>query len=490
MKNKKHAEGSPGRTTAALCVVGFAIASLVLALAPARAASGTPSSASWRGSYHLPRSAQPVRLAIAFDGGRALVALPGGYSGVRSVPVQRRRDHVRFRLPGRPSSVAFDGKLTPRSISGTVVQGAVRGTFGLARSTAAPLPESAPGAYRFPSGRTIGIVDLGGLRLVDLASGDIHGLFRSSATRYRVGSTFGIADPVEGEVVFSTDGRTLRLSGERAVRVPFRQEEVRFRAGGATLAGTLTLPEGAAPHAAIAIVHGSGRASRAGSQIFAAWFAIHGIAVLAYDKRGVGQSGGAYPGGATETGIDRLARDAEAAVRFLAAQPDVDARRIGLWGASQAGWIIPLAASRAPVAFAVIGVGPTVTVGEESFYSDLTNDGEVGGLTASEAEAQLGETAPSGFDPIPSIRSLRIPVLWVYGAEDRSIPTHRSVAIIQRLRSETGADFTSIVFPRAGHSLLETPNGLNTEIGASRRFAPGLFDEMIGWLRSRVGPLP
>jgi len=384
----------------------------------------------------------------------------------------------------------FEGKLTGRSISGTVVQGALHGTFRLVRSPAAPLPESAPGVYRFPSGRTIGIVDLGGLRLVDLASGDIHGLFRRGTTRYRIGSTFGIATPAEGEIVFSRDGQTLTSSSERAVRVPLRQEEVRFPAGGATLAGTLTLPEGAAPHAAVAIVHGSGRTSRAGSQIFAAWFAIHGVAVLAYDKRGVGQSGGMFPGGATETGIDRLARDAEAAVRFLATQPEVDRRRIGLWGASQAGWIIPLAASRAPIAFAAIGVGPTVTVGEEGFYSDLTNDGEGGGLSASEAEARLDETSASGFDPIPVIRSLRIPVLWVYGAEDRSIPTRRSVAIIQRLRSETGADFTSIVFPRAGHSLLETPNGLNAEIDTARRFAPGLFDEMIGWLRSRVGPLP
>jgi len=213
--------------------------------------------------------------------------------------------------------------------------------------------------------------------------------------------------------------------------------------------------------------------------------------VLAYDKRGIGQSGGIFPGeAASNAAIERLARDAEAAVRFLAAQPELDPDHIGLWGASQAGWIIPLAASRSPAAFAVIGVGPTVTVGEEGFYSNLTNDGDGAGLTAAQAEARLGETTPSGFDPVPAIRSLRIPVLWLYGAEDRSIPPRRSATINERLRAETGADFTTIVFPRAGHSLLETPTGLNAEVAGARRFAPGLFTELIDWLRARLGALP
>ena len=99
----------------------------------------------------------------------------------------------------------------------------------------------------------------------------------------------------------------------------------------------------------------------------------HGLAVLAYDKRGVGQSGGTYPGESPHPfTIDTLARDAEAAVHFLATRPEIDHDRIGLAGHSQAGWIIPLAASREPaVRFAVVFSGPAVTADENDEYQNL-----------------------------------------------------------------------------------------------------------------------
>ena len=105
-------------------------------------------------------------------------------------------------------------------------------------------------------------------------------------------------------------------------RLPFRQLEVRFPSGGVTLSGTLTVPPGAGPHPAVAWVHGSGRTERAYLPDLQALLLHHGIAVLAYDKRGIGQSGGSYPGESPyPSTIDVLARDADAAVRFLAAPP-------------------------------------------------------------------------------------------------------------------------------------------------------------------------
>ena len=117
------------------------------------------------------------------------------------------------------------------------------------------------------------------------------------------------------------------------------------------------------PHPAVAWVHGSGDTTRAYLPDLQALFLRYGVAVLAYDKRGVGQSGGTYPGESpTPTAIDTLARDAAAAVRFLAGRAEIDRTRVGLAGHSQAGWIIPLAASREPAArFAVIFSGPAVT---------------------------------------------------------------------------------------------------------------------------------
>jgi len=48
---------------------------------------------------------------------------------------------------------------------------------------------------------------------------------------------------------------------------------------------------------------------------------------------------------------------------------------IGLWGVSQVGWILPIAANLIDeISYTILISGPTVTVGEENYYSDLTGD--------------------------------------------------------------------------------------------------------------------
>lgn len=66
-------------------------------------------------------------------------------------------------------------------------------------------------------------------------------------------------------------------------------------------------------------------------------FARQGIGALAYDKRGVGRSTGAFTG----SDFAALGEDAAAVARFAAALPNVE--RVGLWGISQAGWVAPFA---------------------------------------------------------------------------------------------------------------------------------------------------
>jgi uncharacterized protein len=67
-----------------------------------------------------------------------------------------------------------------------------------------------------------------------------------------------------------------------------------------------------------------------------------GYAVFTFDRRGEGASTGEPSAGRFEL----LAADANAVAGALAAHDDVDARRIGLWGISQGGWVAPLAAVR------------------------------------------------------------------------------------------------------------------------------------------------
>ena len=137
-----------------------------------------------------------------------------------------------------------------------------------------------------------------------------------------------------------------------------------FPSGDICLGYTLDLPSGSGPFPAIVFGHGSGRATRDEARGLASRLVAAGFAVLRYDKRGVGESTGVYEGvgvGNATRVLGLLADDMAAGVAFLRTRPEIDPRRIGLMGVSQAGWIIPLAAQRAPnVAFMVLVVGPTV----------------------------------------------------------------------------------------------------------------------------------
>src|SRR5262245_8231670 len=71
-----------------------------------------------------------------------------------------------------------------------------------------------------------------------------------------------------------------------------RDEPVTFLGAGATLSGTLFLPAGRDLHPAVVLFHGSGPEPR--NSFMAHWFAEHGVAALAYDKRGVNGSTGDF----------------------------------------------------------------------------------------------------------------------------------------------------------------------------------------------------
>ena len=143
--------------------------------------------------------------------------------------------------------------------------------------------------------------------------------------------------------------------------------------GDARLAYSLDLPQGAGPFPAVVAGHGSGRVTRQQMEGFAARWTAMGFAVLRFDKRGVGESTGVYSevgALASSTMIPLLASDIAAAARFLRGRPEIDSRRVGLAGASQAGWILPHAArDLGGVPFMVLLSGPVCTVGLENFYS-------------------------------------------------------------------------------------------------------------------------
>jgi dienelactone hydrolase len=272
---------------------------------------------------------------------------------------------------------------------------------------------------RCADGATVAIVQAQGLPawLVELPAGDTHGLnARLTSVGKLLGTTSG-----GGTLAIDAKGLTWTrgATSSRYGRVPLRQPEVRVGLD----AATLTLPAGPGPFPAVAMVHGSGPNARDEFQVFAAYCESIGIAVLAADKRGVGQSGGGTcPGeAATDTTIDVLARDAEADARFLAGLPQVDSARAGLLGDSQAGWIMPLAAAREPaVRWLVALAGPTTTAAETDLWGELAGKSQ-SPPSGNEAQtlAQVRAAGRGGVDPIHWLERLAVTAFWVWGDDHR-----------------------------------------------------------------------
>jgi pimeloyl-ACP methyl ester carboxylesterase len=156
---------------------------------------------------------------------------------------------------------------------------------------------------------------------------------------------------------------------------PWIEEEVTFTLGPNELYGILTLPASEGPFPAIAIVSGAADQSTrvrdgVSSRLHidqARKMVLHGFAVLRYDPPGVGRSEG-------QAGIESLdlrTDEAMAALHYLQVRPDIQPDRVGMWGASQGGWVIAMAAAAFPqdVAFIISVSGSGVSVAEQQVYS-------------------------------------------------------------------------------------------------------------------------
>jgi len=121
----------------------------------------------------------------------------------------------------------------------------------------------------------------------------------------------------------------------RSESLGITEQAVHFANASVTLAGTLILPEGPDKHPAVVLFHGSGPQRR---DLFTArWFGAHGIAALAYDKRGVGESTGNF----RTVPFMELCGDGLAAIDYLKSRRDIDAKHIGVWGLSKEVGLVP-----------------------------------------------------------------------------------------------------------------------------------------------------
>jgi dipeptidyl aminopeptidase/acylaminoacyl peptidase len=276
-------------------------------------------------------------------------------------------------------------------------------------------------------------------------------------------------------------------SGEKVLlrtvrRFEFSNEEIEVKSD-VTISGTLVKPRGRGPFPVVVFVHGSGPWTRGAPYALTEYFAANGIASWTYDKRGTGKSGGVYVHNVDSARFELLAADAIAGVKMLAKRPDIDTNRIGIWGISQAGWIIPIVTARAPeLDFAVIVSGPLTTLSEENYFSSLTGEGaDVPKRSRAEIAMLMKAHRPTGFDPIPFIRQMRIPSVWIFGGNDDSVPVDESIEALQALRKE-GYPFELAWFPSGNHQMWETTDWSRQYAPLIHRYVPQYFDTTLRWV--------
>ena len=318
----------------------------------------------------------------------------------------------------------------------------------------------------------------------------------------------------------TSDGR-FAYSRIRPAIPPFEERDITFTSGELTLAGSLLLPRTGNALPAVVFLQGSGAEGRWASRYLAAQFASHGIAALIFDKRGVGGSSGDW----RQATPDDLAADGAAAVSRLLQEPRIDHRRIGLHGHSQGGTLAPLVAARAPgVAFVIGSAAAGLPTDSTELFSVLNSvypaassaqDSANARAYASELVAVAYHGRPRAhldslttslrdrpwfFAPPPAsagywsfsaafaqYRALewwgrvRVPVLLIYGAEDRRVPaTESAVRIAAALRKAGNADVTVRILPGADHTfrLLPGPSGWPVT-------APDYIANLLDWLAKR-----
>jgi uncharacterized protein len=397
------------------------------------------------------------------------------------------------------------------------------------------------GTYRFPDGEVVDIARSEGnafrWRKFDGITGVLHKKEDASWT-----STLGWTDRPDGHTASFARCASgeIEFDGKKAHRIPFDVTDTVFEGrGGTKLAGRLVLPQGDNSVPIMVLVHGAERESARESYALQRLFPAENVGVFVYDKRGTGGSAGKYT-----QAFDILADDAVAAMREAKRIAGKRCARIGYQGGSQGGWVAPLAATRVPVDFVIVSFGLAVSVIDEdqeevalemrlkghtpeeiskalevasaaeavfesrftkgldnfdavrakyrneSWYKDLHGNYThfILPYTATEIREKgkdfilrIGQT-PFRYDPMPTLRALEAPQLWILGEDDLEAPSAETSRRIKMLIAE-GKPITLALFPHAEHGMTEYEVASKGE-RVSTRYAPGYFEMMRDFARN------
>lgn len=398
------------------------------------------------------------------------------------------------------------------------------------------------GTYHLTNGRNVDIAQTDGGTLRSLTfTGERDELHPQSNGTWT--GTYGWTGRPDGRTVSFSDCTTgnIDFDGIKGHRLGFDVTNTTFQSGAVKLAGRLVLPPGNGKVPVVVLVHGSEHDSALDSYPLQRMFPAEGIGAFVYDKRGTGVSGGSYT-----QDFNVLAADAVLAMKEAERLAGARLGSIGYQGGSEGGWVVPLAASRAHVDFAIISFGLAVTVLEEDqesvaldmhfhhhsaadtakalelaragehvtetfgkegyetfdtlrrkyesepWYQDVHGDFLFAILPLNQQQIidaiiQGGfQTTPFRYEPMPTLRASTTPQLWVLGGDDLDAPSAETAKRIKSLIA-AGKDYTLAVYPGAEHGMTDYELNAKGE-RVDTRFAPGYFQMMADFIRSgRIG---
>jgi dienelactone hydrolase len=293
---------------------------------------------------------------------------------------------------------------------------------------------------------------------------------------------------------------------------PYRADAVTITTpAGHVLAGTLTVPAAARGRLpAVVTITGSGPQDRdeflplvAGFRPFrqvADTLARRGIIVLRFDDRGTGESTGDF---SAATSAD-FADDVRAAVAWLRARPDVDPAKVALLGHSEGGMIAPMvAATDARLGGIVLMAGPSKRgrdILDFQLRYGVDHDSTVAPAKRDSAFAAIKAGFDSttarmpwmryfiDYDPMPTIRQVKVPVLILNGATDQQVTADQAEVLGAALRQAGNRDVTVRVYPDRNHLFLPDPVG--NPAGYVRlpsgKIGPEVMGQIADWLVARL----
>jgi dienelactone hydrolase len=523
----------------------------------------------WVGELRIAGKTTFVRAGFAEDSAGALVTLDMPTTetwGVEARLDVTGENSFAFSFPLADDTAYVEGRSSANTIDGRVRASSREGTLHLIHRMEydSTFVRSVMGNYAIAPDRiiSVGPMDEAGGWLSFFDSKTLRGgiLYALADSTFYTGPSYGVDYPVAIRAVIHRDGRSGQIDGivwsdsvssHRAQRLDdFKQAiDVSFMNGDVRLVGDLTLPNTPGPHPAVILVHGCcGSKPTRDFGYWSAYLAHHGIAVLAFDRRGGGASGGDF----NSATYDDLAGDVLAGVDMLTHRADIDAKHIGLFGMSNGGYVSPLAAARSNgrIAFVVVRSGSARRVGDNIDYevgNDLLSHGfdstavqrgvklrrrvtdfviDRPALTAASWDSIRAEVravreepwfqwsrviwvlyvspAESGgalfinslrqswaYDPVPSWKQLKVPVYIMLGGLDRSVPTAESAPVFRKVFQESGnPDATVRVYARANHGLLLSSTGFGDESRYLQKYVPDFQASVVAWIRKHVGLPP